>query len=170
MGVKEPRQKLRRVPTALYRRPCFSKARRRPEKKKITGEVIVERRRRRIAFENLAKGVLRYLDNCNDVTVGITELQERVEVPAQIGISIQQVAQQAMNEDGQKIFEVFWQEEGELCIACGARWEAPRKGLVDLEIRCQDISREIQMLNKRQGSVAAGIASQRILAASEMLP
>ena len=54
---------------------------------------------------------LTYLDNCNEVKVGITELQERVEVPAQIGISIQQVAQQAMNEDGQTIVEVFWQEE-----------------------------------------------------------
>ena len=32
----------------------------------------------------------------------------------------------------------------------GARWEAQRKGLVDLERRCQDMSREIQMLNKRQ--------------------
>ena len=50
-----------------------------------------------------------YLDNCNQVKVGITELQELVE----IGISIQQVARQAMNEDGQKsFFEVFWQEEG----------------------------------------------------------
>ena len=66
-------------------------------------ELREERRRRRTAFENLAKGMLRYLNNCNEVKVGITELQERVEVPAQIGISIQQVAQQAMNEDGQKI-------------------------------------------------------------------
>ena len=38
-------------------------------------------RRRRIAFENLAKSMLRYFDNCNEVKVGITELQERVEVP-----------------------------------------------------------------------------------------
>ena len=66
-------------------------------------EVMEERRRRRSAFENLAKGMLRYLDNCNDVKVGITELRERVEVPLQFGISIQQVAQQAMNEDGPKI-------------------------------------------------------------------
>ena len=35
-------------------------------------------------------------------------------------------------------------------MAGWARWEAQRKGLVDLERRCQDISREIQMLNKRQ--------------------
>ena len=94
--------------------------------------------------------MLRYLDNCNEVKVGISELQERVEVPAQIGVSIQQVAQQAMNEDGQTIFEVFWQEEGELLVASWARWEAQRKGLVDLERRCQDKCREIQVLNKRQ--------------------
>ena len=79
-----------------------------------------DRRKRRIAFENLAKGMLRYLDNSNDVTVGITEWQERVEVLAHIGTSIQQVAQQAMNEDGQKMFEVFWQE-GELFVAGWAR-------------------------------------------------
>ena len=35
-----------------------------------------ERRRRRIASENLAKGMLRYHDNCNDVKVGITELRD----------------------------------------------------------------------------------------------
>ena len=34
----------------------------------------------------------------------------------QIGISIQQVAQLARSENGQKIVEVFWQEE-EFCIA-----------------------------------------------------
>ena len=47
--------------------------------------------------------MLRYLDNCNEVKVGITELQERVE----IGISIQQVARQAMSEDGQKSFSMY---------------------------------------------------------------
>ena len=100
-----------------------------------------DRRRRRIAFENLAKEMLRFLDNSNDVKVGITVLQERLEVPVQIGISIQQVAQL------QKMFAVFWQAEEELCWA---RWEAQREGLVELERRCQDISREIQKLNKRQ--------------------
>ena len=89
--------------------------------------VVGQRRRRSLGSdgrkakaENLAKDMLRYLDNCNDVKVGITELQERVEVLAQIGISIQQVAQQAMDEDGRKMFEVFWQEEGEVCISSGA--------------------------------------------------
>ena len=155
-SIKEPRQKLRRAPTPpcqlLLPQQSSSSAREEEDQ----WEVMEDRRRRRIAFENLAKGMLRYLDSSsNDVKVSITVLQERVEVPAQIGISIQQVAQQAMNGNGQKIFEVFWQEEEEkeeeeLCFASWARWEAQRKGLVDLEKRCQDKSREIQMLNKRQ--------------------
>ena len=93
-SIKEPRQKLRRAPTAPYRLTCLSKACRRLEKK-IWME---DRRRRRIAFENLAMGMLRYLDNADDVIVGITELQERVEVLLHFGISIQQVAQLARRQ------------------------------------------------------------------------
>ena len=37
LGIKEPRQKLRCAPTALYRLLCLSNARCRPEKKKIMG-------------------------------------------------------------------------------------------------------------------------------------
>ena len=80
---------------------------------------MVEDRRRRSAFENLFKGVLRYLDNSNDVKVSITELQERVEVPLHFGISTQQVAQQAMNENDPKIFEVFWQIERNYVLPAG---------------------------------------------------
>ena len=67
-----------------------------------------------------------------------------------MGISKQQVAKQARSKTGQKIFEVFWQEESELFVAGWARWDAQWKGLVDLERRCQDKSREIRMLSKRQ--------------------
>ena len=35
-------------------------------------------------------------------------------------------------------------------MASWARWEAQRKGVVDLARRCSDISREIQRLKKRQ--------------------
>ena len=71
-------------------------------------------------------------------------------MPLQFGISTQKVAQQATNEDGQKIFEVFWQEGEELCIASWARWVEQRKFSVDLERSCEDLGRGIQMLNKRQ--------------------
>ena len=147
LSIKEPGQKLRRAPKAPCRRPCLSKARRRLEKKKTHWDLVEERRR--IAFENLAREMLRYLDNSDDVKVGITEWQERSEVPVLIGISIQQVAQQGRSENGQEIFEVFWQE-GELCVASWARWDAQWKSLMELERRCQDMSREIQMLSKRQ--------------------
>ena len=50
-----------------------------------------------------------------------------------------------------KIFEVFWQEEGGLFVGSRARWGTRPKDSVDLERRFQDIKRQIQMLNKRQG-------------------
>ena len=145
-GIKEPGPKLRRVPTALCRLLCLSKARRRPVEEEDHWELREERRRRRrrIPFDNLTKSMLRCLENCNEVKVDITDLQARVEVLAQICISIQQVARPAINGDGQHFFEVFWQEEGKIFVVGWARWEAQRKGLVDLERRCQDISREIQ--------------------------
>ena len=109
-----------------------------------------DRRRRNVAIEKLAKEMLGYLDNSADVKVGITELQEQLEVLVKIGTTLQKVAQQARNEIGPKIFGIFWQEEEELRIASWARWEAQWKSLVELERRCQDISREKQMLNTRQ--------------------
>ena len=105
-----------------------------------------DRRRRRIAFENLVKGMLRYLDNSDDAKVGITEVQERVEVPWQFGISIQLVAQLARSESGQKIFEVILARRRIMYRQMGGEVER----LVGLERRCQDMKREIQMLNKRQ--------------------
>ena len=66
--------------------------------------LMEDRRRRRVAFENLAKEMLRCPDNSDDVKVGITELQERWEVLVPIVISIQQVAQQARSEKWPKDF------------------------------------------------------------------
>ena len=118
LSIKEPGQKLRRAPTAPYIRSCLGEARRQLEEED-RWVLMEDRRRRRIAFENLAKGMLRYPDNSDEVKVGIAGLQERLEVPAQIGISMLQVAQHvgqlARTENGQKIFEVFWHEEEEFC-------------------------------------------------------
>ena len=50
-----------------------------------------DRRRESVVFENVAKELLIYLENSEDLKMGITELQEQLEVPVQIGISIQQV-------------------------------------------------------------------------------
>ena len=63
-----------------------------------------DRRRQSGAFENVAKEMLRYPENSEKLIVGITELQEQLEVPVQIGITLQQVAKQARNESDQKVF------------------------------------------------------------------
>ena len=62
-------------------------------------------------------------------------------VPEEAGTSIMQIAQQAMNENGQKILEMFWQGEEEVCIDSLARWNAQLNGLVELkesvQMRCR---------------------------------
>ena len=63
--------------------------------------------------------------------MGITELQEQLEVLVRIGTNLQQVAQYARNEIGQKVFEIFWHQEEELCVVSWARWDAQWKGFVE---------------------------------------
>ena len=111
-----------------------------------------DRRRRGIAFEKLAKEVLRYLDNSEKVKVGITELQERLEVPVNKSVfpfskwpSRREVKMAKRNSKyvGKK------KKKKRSMLLAGP--DGMRKGsVVELERRCQDISREIQMMSKRQ--------------------
>ena len=48
--------------------------------------------------------MLRYLDDSEDLKVGVTGLQEQWRISEEAGISIKQIAQQAMNENAQNIF------------------------------------------------------------------
>ena len=45
-----------------------------------------------IAFEKLAKRILKYPENSDDVKVLVTELQEHMEISEDVGISVRQVA------------------------------------------------------------------------------
>ena len=67
--------------------------------------------RRRVAFEETAWSILRHLEDSDDVKVGIAELQEQLKISEEAGTSIRQMAQQAMSENGRKIFEIFRQGE-----------------------------------------------------------
>ena len=69
---------------------------------------VEDRRRRRVTFEKTAKRMLRYVEDSEDVKVGVTELQEQLEISEDASASIRQIAQQAMNENGQKIFDIFF--------------------------------------------------------------
>ena len=68
---------------------------------------VEDGRKRRVALEEAAKRMLRYLEVSDDLKVGISELKEQLETPEEAGFSIMQIAQQARNEEGQKIFENF---------------------------------------------------------------
>ena len=89
-----------------------------------------DRRRRRVAFEEAAKRMLRYLEDSEDLKVA--ELKEQLEISEEAGVSIRRIAQQTTNENGQKIC-FFLQGEEEVCVASLARWNAQLKGVADLE-------------------------------------
>ena len=64
---------------------------------------VEDRRRRRVAFEEMAKRMLGYPEDSEDLKVGISELKEQMETPEEAGFSIMQIAQQARNEKGHNI-------------------------------------------------------------------
>ena len=78
-------------------------------------------------------GILRYLEDSEDLKVRVADLQEQLGMSEEAGIFIKQVAQQARNENGQNIFEIFRQGEEEVRIASWAIWNAQLKGLAELE-------------------------------------
>ena len=83
--------------------------------------------------------MLRYFEDGEDLKMGVTELQEQLGISEEAGVSIRKIAQQAMNENSQNIFEVFRQGEEEVCIASLARWNAQLKWFLELEKRCQNM-------------------------------
>ena len=94
---------------------------------------VEDMRRWRVAFEETAKRMQKYLEDSDHVTVVVTELQEQLEISEEAGTSIRQIAQQARNENGTKIFEIFRQREEKVCIASLAGWNAQLKGHAELE-------------------------------------
>ena len=51
--------------------------------------------------------MLEYLEDNEDVKVGVSELEEQLETLEEAGISFMQIAKQARNERGQKLFQIF---------------------------------------------------------------
>ena len=45
-----------------------------------------DRRRRRVAFEEAAKGMLRYVEDSEDLKVGVLELKEQLEISEEAGV------------------------------------------------------------------------------------
>ena len=68
---------------------------------------VEDRRRRRVAFEETAGDILRYLENSEDLKVSVTESREQLARSEEAIISIQEVTQQARNENGHFFFSKF---------------------------------------------------------------
>ena len=89
--------------------------------------------------------MLKYLEDSENVKVGLSELKEQLETLEETGISHVQIAKQARKEGGQKLFQIFRQGENEVYIASLARWNTQLKGLVELGRRCQDLMQEVEL-------------------------
>ena len=102
--------------------------------------VVEDRRRRRVAFEETAKGTLRYSE---DLKVSVTELQEQLEISEEAGVSIKQVAQQARIQQKFEFFRqrrrgVHWQL-GQMERAVNRSGGVGKKG-------CQHMRQEVNLL------------------------
>ena len=79
------------------------------------------------AFGTAARKMLKYLEDNEDLKAGLSELKEQLETLEEAGFSIMQIAKQARNERGQKLFETFRQRENEVYIASLAMWDTQLK-------------------------------------------
>ena len=76
-----------------------------------------DKRKRRVVFfffEDAATRMLNYLEDSEDLKVGLSDLKEQLETREEASFSIMQIAKQASNERGQKIFQIFRQEDNEV--------------------------------------------------------
>ena len=105
--------------------------------------------------------MLTYLEDSKDLKVSLGGLKGQSETPDEAGFFIMQIAKQARNERGQKLFQIFGQEENVVHIASRARWDAQLKGLVELERRCQELMQEVELLSESQ-EVLAGFMEDKI--------
>ena len=106
------------------------------------------------AYENATRKMLKYLEENEDVKVGLSELKEQLETSEESGILIIQIAKQAWNERGHKLFQIFRQEEDDVYITSLARRDTQLKRLVELERRCQELMQEVNLLSERQEVLA----------------
>ena len=92
--------------------------------------------------------MLKDLEGSEDLKVSLSGLKEQLETLEEAGDSVMQIAKQARNERGQKLFQIFRQEENEVYIAHLARWDTQLKGLVELERLCSELREEVELLSE----------------------
>ena len=118
--------------------------------KESRGTEVEDKRKRCVAFEDAARRMQKYQEDSEDLKVGLSELKEQLKMPEEAGFSIVQIAQQARNEKGEKLFETFRREENEVYIASSARWDTQWNGLVELERRSHNLMQEVKLPSESQ--------------------
>ena len=116
--------------------------------KESRGIEVEDKRKRCVAFEDAARRMLNYLEDSEDLKVGLSELKEQLEMREEAGFC-KLPSRQGMRE-AKKLFETFRQEENEVYIASLARRDTQLNGLVELERRCQDLMQEVKLPSERQ--------------------
>ena len=83
-----------------------------------------------------------------------------METPEEASFSIMQVAKEARNESGQKLFQIFRQRENGVYIASLSKWDTKLGGSVELEKRYQDLMEEVKLLCERQEVLTSMVVSK----------
>ena len=110
---------------------------------------VEDRRRRRVAFEDTAKGKLRYLEDSEDLKVTVAELQELLGISEEAGVFIRQIAQQVRNENGQKFFLFLGKEKKMYALPVGLDETRSWKVWRSWTKRCQNMRQKVNFLSKR---------------------
>ena len=118
------------------------------------------------AFESAAKRMLRYLEDSETLKGSTRELKEQVLSPEEPGDSIFQIAIQARNEIGKKLFQIVRQGASEVHIASMARWDAHLKGPVVPERRSSELKEDVEFFSERQ-EVLVGLMEGKVNMQSE---
>ena len=123
-----------------------------------------DRRRRSIAFEKVAKIMLKYLEDSEDLKVGVTELQQRLGISEKVCTSIRQNAPPASDERKRpKDFRHFSarRRRGMYCQSRQGERAAERSGGVGK--RCQNMMQEVTLLSERQDMFKSMMEDKRWL-------
>ena len=120
---------------------------------------VEDRRRWRVALEETARGILRYLEDSEDLES--RKCKNRWEcLKMQVSRSSKLPGSKGKKRE-RLLFQVLWQDEGDVCSAMLARCNTQLKGLVELERRCRDTMQEVKLLSERQ-EVLKGMVEDKI--------
>ena len=108
-----------------------------------------DRHKRRVAFEERAKRMLGFLEDSEDLKVGISELKEQLETPEEtFFLSCTLPNRQGMKKAKNTL--IFLSKERRRCALPVWRDGTQLKSLSELERRCQGMTQEVKLLSERQ--------------------